>query len=78
MHDEVHFAGSEGEQDLTCALPELDVLTFTSPVALEGDTTGLASVRTDIGLVADTACQLKQSAAADARARRSPRIKGQR
>ena len=53
LHDQVHFAGSEGEQNLACALPELDVLTFGSPVALERDTTGLASVSSDIRLVGD-------------------------
>jgi hypothetical protein len=48
LHDQVHFPSSEGEQSLACALPELDVLTFGSPVALERHTTGLASVSSDI------------------------------
>ena len=55
LHDQVHFAGSEGKHDLACALPELDVLTFGSPVALEGDATGLASVSSDIRLIRDPA-----------------------
>ena len=53
LHDQVHFPSSEGEQNLACALPELDVLTFGSPVALERDTTRLASVSSDIRLIRD-------------------------
>jgi hypothetical protein len=44
---------SEWEQNLVCAPSELDVLTFGSPVALERDTTGLASVSSNIRRIRD-------------------------
>jgi hypothetical protein len=53
LHDQVHLPSSEWEQNLVCAPSELDVLTFGSPVALERDTTGLASVSSNIRHIRD-------------------------
>jgi hypothetical protein len=53
LHDQVHLPSSEWEQNLVCAPSELDVLTFGSPVALERDTTGLASVSSNIRRIRD-------------------------
>ena len=53
LHDQVHLAGGEREHDLAGALPELDVLAFAPPVAVQCDSPGLTSVSPDVGLVGD-------------------------
>lgn len=53
LEDQVHFAGCEREHYLARALPELDVLAFGSPVALQRHGPALVTFRPEVGLVGD-------------------------
>jgi hypothetical protein len=57
LHDQVHLTGNEREHDLANAFPELDVLTFVSPVAFQRHGPVLASLSPDVCLANDPASQ---------------------